>query len=460
MREKEVLTIAQIASMWNMPPSTVRRFIKNGRLKALKSEEGWIIEDYSSEFFKYLGGITSRRVFPPTAKNLKPYALYHDALDAVSYLINFSYLTKDELRNKLVRNDLILQNYLTKISDKDSFIKKEGTLKNKKEVIKSLKQAWYYELFFNSPERKFPLDCSNRGIHSDWVILQNRMSFIAPKIIMGYYAIYYYIRTLTLMFYENKLNTQHQATLNVFSSCVLRKLSNKILLYPLNVFCKNGQHTFKTNKTLFHPNKYPKYYKNSYACWRRANKDNTIEDAEKILLSSLHKIGQKNNSYKTKNTTFNIFDILQEFRVWANYIDIDVLMSVHGEGYRAYLDISLSKIMFVLGGLCEFVFVKLLGNKIYEENLEDYYDSFLETNPILLDRGLNNPILQRSIILHNLGAMKSINNKLIKKDFSHIFPIRSYGNDNYCYAIEGERQVKSDIKELLNKKKQKYKQYK
>jgi hypothetical protein len=459
MKENEVLTIAQIADMWDMLPSTVRRFIKNGRIQATKSGDGWIIENYTDVFHKYWIGIADRKIFPPTTKNLKPYALYHDSLDVVSYLINFAYLTGEELRNKLIRNDLILQNYLAKISNTSSFIKKEGVLKNRKEAVKSLKQAWYYELYFNSPEREFPLDCSSKGIHSDWSILQNRMSFMAPKIIMGYYAIYYYIRTLTLMFYEGKLNTQHQTTLNVFSSCIMGKLSNKILLYPFNIICKKGQHTLKTNKTLYPPENYPKHYMNLYARWRRGDKDNTIEDAEKILLSSLHKIGRKDKTYKTKNIAYNIFDILQEFRVWANYIDIDVLMSVRGEGYRAYLDVSLSKIMFVLGGLCEYVFIKLFGERQYNENLEDYHDSFIETNPILYKRGLNNPILQRNIILQDSGALKSINNNLIRRDFSHIFPMLSKGNNTYRYAIEGETITDGEVKELLFKKKQKYKPY-
>lgn len=456
MKNKTV-GLSEAAQILDLHPNTIKRLIDKKELAAEKVAGCWKMNREDVYGLRVLRSYDSNveTFTPETSPILKGYAFYHDALDIISFLLNITYLSREELKSKLYRSDVILQRYIEKLENNIKHIKKESFKKNKKQIIKSLKQAWYYELYFNSPARNSPLDTSSSALREDWGIIQDRMVFIAPKIIMGYYAIYYYMRVIVLLFSEVKINEQHSSLLNILKHSVWGKINNKVLFYPLNILTTKKAHTIRNNKTIFPVKKYPDYFKYNYSQWKRGGGYCYITEAEKAILQTLHSAGLKEKKYTTKNEPFNIFDLLYDFRVWANYIDIDTLLVLKSEGYRTYLDASMSKIMFILGGICEYLVINILGSKSYSNTISDYHYSFLTTNSILFKRGINNPVLQRNIIFHNIKIISSLNPEIFKSKFNRIYPIISK-NNKYRYPNQDTSYIeKDDVFSLQKEKKEK-----
>lgn len=98
-----------------------------------------------------------------------------------------------------------------------------------------------------------------------------------------------------------------------------------------------------------------------------------------------------------------LFDFLHDFRVWANYQNIDDMLNLWGIGYKAFIDQNLSLILFMIGGISELAFIAVQGADQYIQSLQKLYDLFATNNPQLEREFKNTPIYQRHELYKELG---------------------------------------------------------
>ena len=101
-----------------------------------------------------------------------------------------------------------------------------------------------------------------------------------------------------------------------------------------------------------------------------------------------------------------LFDYLHDFRIWANYLDIDNLLSLWGSGYKTFIDQNLATLLFFIGGITEIGYLSVFGEEKYFEQLQSLYDLFIANNPELENDFINTSVYQRQLIYNELGFMK------------------------------------------------------
>lgn len=103
--------------------------------------------------------------------------------------------------------------------------------------------------------------------------------------------------------------------------------------------------------------------------------------------------------------TYTMFDYMYDFRIWANYLDIDNLLSLHGSGYKSFMDQNLSLLLFIIGGIAELSYIAVFGLRDYVALLQRLHDLFVLNNSQLESTFANTPPYQRLTIYNRLGLI-------------------------------------------------------
>ena len=102
---------------------------------------------------------------------------------------------------------------------------------------------------------------------------------------------------------------------------------------------------------------------------------------------------------------YTIVDFLYEFRVWANYQDVDTVLALWGPGYRSFIDMNLSVLVFFIGGCVELAFASTQGQTAYSTELQRIYDSFVSRDDTLRGEFPNSPLYQRLQVYRGKGLV-------------------------------------------------------
>ncbi|HMF85865.1 MAG TPA: hypothetical protein VK598_05890 [Nitrospiraceae bacterium] len=99
---------------------------------------------------------------------------------------------------------------------------------------------------------------------------------------------------------------------------------------------------------------------------------------------------------------------MHDFRVWANYLNIDDLLRLWGSGYKSFIDQNLSLLLFFVGGIAELCYIACAGQARYLHQLQQMYD--LTTKNLLISSSefKNTPLYQRHMIYKNLGFIRRV----------------------------------------------------
>jgi hypothetical protein len=73
----------------------------------------------------------------------------------------------------------------------------------------------------------------------------------------------------------------------------------------------------------------------------------------------------KSADKQEKNIQYTLFDYLHDFRIWANYIDINNILALWGKGYKGFLDQNLSFLLFIIDGISELCYISVHGQEKY-----------------------------------------------------------------------------------------------
>lgn len=213
-----------------------------------------------------------------------------------------------------------------------------------------------------------------------------RFAFPSWRVITAYYSMYFYLRAVTLQKYKNFRLAEHGATITCFKNNLLSPLSRVLWKFPLDIAYEPGKRVYRNQLFL----KDIKHVRFLYARHPRP----PYFDAN-ILFERIYKTFRKKSRTDKNPSCYMLFDFLHDFRVWANYQNIDDLLSLWGTGYKAFIDQNLSLILFMIGGISEISVMAVLGSDRYLQSLQKLYDLFALNNPHLENEFVNTPLYQR-----------------------------------------------------------------
>lgn len=366
--------------------------IESGKLVSEKQNGRHIIslEKTDSQVFRelLLNKYAKQDRSPYFPEELTDYHEWHQTLDFFSWLLKVCYSSRSEVQTKSFNIQRIFENYLATHNVRLSQIKSQF-LPGKavaRSVVDDLKRGWYNELAFIYPLKESTLGVSFRDISKNQMASTERFSFPSWKITESYYSFYFYLRSITQLKNTTFRIEEHKSTLTSFKNNALANLKKTIWKFPFDIEYKpTGRFDVRTTLAFSIPHLQYQYSFHPRPPRRRASD----------IAKEIHKSFRKRSRRFTRPFHYTIFDFLLEFRIWANYLDIDNLLSLWGGGFKAFLDQNLSLLLFFAGGMTELIFLAVFGEKKYISELQNIYDLFATNNREIKDNFRYTSLYQR-----------------------------------------------------------------
>jgi hypothetical protein len=192
---------------------------------------------------------------------------------------------------------------------------------------------------------------------------------------------------------------EHNATILGFKNNLLQPLTRVLWKFPFDIVYTPKTRIYK-RKLLIENLAHTKY---NYSLHPRPPHRSASE-----IFEHVYKTFSKKSKLKTKPSSYMLFDYLHDFRIWANYLDIDNLLSLWGSGYKAFIDQNMSTLLFFIGGISEIGYMSVFGEEKYSEQLQSLYSLFITNNPELANEFINTSVYQRHLIYSELGLVKKV----------------------------------------------------
>jgi hypothetical protein len=406
MTSEKTTSIQDIVQFTGVTAGTVYKWIRTGKLKAIK--QGNIYDIPFSENREFLLAQLKKKrdklQLAWTPKEIEDYSEWHELLDEICWLIKICYSSKDDIKHKRFRLDQLFVNYLTfhKVTLKkvrQVFVSNPNP--NFLRVTDDLKRGWYNELSYALPLRKSTLGLSFSDISLNKQDSSIRFAFPSWQITSAYYSVYFYLRAITLQKQDGFRIQEHNATILGFKNNLLQPLMRVLWKFPFDIIYTPKTRVYKRN-LLIESLEHTRF---NYSHHPRPPHRTASQIFERIYKSFSKKAKSKS---QTKPTNYMLFDYLHDFRIWANYLDIDNLLNLWGSGYKTFIDQNLSTLLFFIGGMSEIGYISVFGDTKYFEQLQGLYNLFIANNPELESEFINTPIYQRHLIYKEIGFTKSI----------------------------------------------------
>jgi hypothetical protein len=191
---------------------------------------------------------------------------------------------------------------------------------------------------------------------------------------------------------------EHGATISAFKNHLLSPLEKVIWKFPFDINYTPGVRVYRRDLMVS---------KISHLSYQYSFHPRSPNLSPSELFEHIHKVFRRRSRSKIKATSYSFFDFFHDFRVWANYLDIDNLLSLWGPGYKAFLDQNLSTISFFVGGIAELCFIAVFGQSSYLAQLQRLYDVFAANAPGLEAVFTKTPVFYRLQIYNALGFVKN-----------------------------------------------------
>jgi hypothetical protein len=385
-------TVQDLSQFLEKTKSTIYRWIKEGKLEPEKTSGNLILphtEKNISLIFSERRKIWDRPPSPYIPKELRAYSEWHEVIDEIGWLFKVCYNQKEDVKRKLFRLDIMFANYLR---THDVNLRKVRSVFSAsqpsvaKVISNDLKRGWYNELAFAVPLKKSTLGLTFSDINLNKTSSNLRFAFPSWPIITAYYAVYFYLRSTTLQKFSHFRLQEHGATISSFKNNLLGPFERAIWKFPLNISYTPNERVYRDE--LF-PNKI-EHTRLKISHHPRVPNRNPLE-----IFEHIHGVFRKRSRAQRRPAKYTLFDYLHDFRVWANYLDIDNLLSLWGSGYKSFIDQNLSIILFFIGGISELCFIAMFGAKQYIKQLQNLYDLFALNNPELESEFTHTPLYQR-----------------------------------------------------------------
>jgi len=401
MPSEKTIPISDAAENVGVAESTIYRWIRAGKLKAIK--QGRVYEISLDENREFLFAQYQKKHSKPeiawTPKEIDAYSEWHEFIDEICWLIKICYSSKADIKRKLFRLDRLFINYLTyhKITlNKIRPVFASNTNPNFHHVTNDLKRGWYNELSYTFPLRKSTLGLSFSDISTNKSISSIRFAFPSWRITSSYYSIYFYLRAIALQKQDGFRIQEHTATIMSFKNNVLQPLMRVLWKFPFDIIYTPKTRIYKRNLLI---------EKLKYTSYLYCNHPRPPYRSVRQIYERIYSTYTKKSKSRTKPSSYMLFDYLHDFRIWANYLDIDNLLRLWGAGYKTFIDHNLSTLTFFIGGISEICYLSVFGEIRYLEQLQSFYDSFIANNPELENDFENTSVYQRNIIYKQMGLI-------------------------------------------------------
>lgn len=392
-------TVSGIAEITHVSKSTVHQWVRKGKLKAAKVRRRLVVryddnhEFIRQQFEKYL----KRPAAAFVPKEIKRYGKWHEVLDELTWLLKVSYSTSEEIKKKQFRLDQLFANFLkfhkVNIRRLKQALSSQAQL-DKRQIIDDLKRGWYNELAYSLPLKTSTLGLSFKDIENNKQSATERFAFPSWRITTAYYSAYFFLRSITLQKQVNLRLQEHSATISSFKNNVLGPLSRVIWKSPFDIrYIPNTRFAQRKLLTRQIP-----HLKHAYCSHPRPPQRSPSQLCEHVF-----RVFRSRGRKRKKPFSYTVVDYLHDFRVWANYLEIDNLLSLTGGGYKSFLDQNLSIILFFLGGIAELCFMAVLGDKEYGEALQNFYTLMVNNDALKENELPYIPLYQRLVVYRSLG---------------------------------------------------------
>ena len=392
-------TVNELAQHYEVPTSSVYSWIKKGKLNVTRNN-GKLIILQDGLFLSFFSELIKKQYKAELELNfpdeLLGYSDWHQTLDYYSWLFKVCYTTPSSIKKKKFNIRFIFENYLTinkvdLLKIKRHFYSRNINVKN---ITDDLKRGWYNELAFIYPLKNATLGLSFSAIDENSIISSMRFSFPSWKITECYYSSYFYLRSIALYKNPNFRVEEHISTLNTFKNNALKSMRNTLWKFPLDIEYK-PKTKFFVSKTIVGQLKHLKY--------KFSNHPRTPNLSPSEITKAIYANFQKRGKRLSKPTHYTLFDYLLEFRIWANYLDIDNLLSLYGKGFKGFLDQNLSLLLFFIGGITELIYISVFGEDQYLKELQNLYTLFANKNSEIKDNFIYSSVYQRMKIFKLRG---------------------------------------------------------
>lgn len=391
----------ELAEYLDVPERKVLNWIKSGKLVAELSDSNYeIAHNKNREFI--LAQREKARNQTWTPKEIKRYSEWHQVLDELSWLVKICYSSKAEIKKRSFRLDTLFMNYLTvhSITPKRTrnIFPPSGRAQRRK-VTDDLKRGWYNELAFLTPLKISTLGISFAEISTNQSLSERRFAFPSWRIIPAYYSIYFYIRSMALQKQPNFRLQEHSSAIASFKNNLLNPLETVLWKFPFDISYTPGKAVLKSRLLL----RKLSHTRAGYCDHPRAPRLKADEIFQHIYTSFKRKARAK-----ARKDKYTLIDYMHDFRVWANYLNIDDLLRLSGSGYKSFLDQNLSLLLFFIGGLTEICHIGVLGEKSYLWELKSISDLMVKNNSMSGEEFRSTSLFQRNQIYHSMGIVHGV----------------------------------------------------
>lgn len=412
-----MFTVEQLADTLHVTPATIYRWIKVGTLDATKIDGRLVIDNTPKNHTAIMQEFEYARSHPMPAwvpSGIKGYAKWHELLDEFTWLLKVCYSEPATIRRKAFRLDTLFRSYIeantvTVAKVRSTFASHPASTVSL--VLDDLKRGWYNELAFSFPTRPSTLRQSFADLELNKPSSNVRLAFPSWRITTAYYTVYFYLRAITLIKQSGFRLEQHGTTIECFKNGVVNPLSRTLWRFPFDVSYQPGSRTRIAGllcDTIGHSDY-------AYSCHPRAPHRGPSE-----IYRQIAKVFRGRGRKGKKPSMYTLFDYLHDFRVWANYLDIDNMLSLWGTGYKAFLDQNLATLLFFIGGIAEICVIAALGSDDYIRQLQRLYDLFASNNPELESSFSETPPSQRLEIHRSFGFTDGTLVRVQKEDINRV----------------------------------------
>ena len=365
-------------------------------------------------FYRSLKRHEKRPLAAWVPKEIKEFNRWHHLLDEFLWLLKVSYGDPSAIKRKVFRLDKLFCSFITinKVTQariRNTFASSSSSPTTL--VLNDLKRGWYNELAYSFPLRPSTLRHSYSDLEQNKSTSIIRLGFPSWRITTAYYSVYSYLRAVTLLKQSGFRLEQHGATIECFKNGVVNPLSNTLWRFPFNIAFVPG----KTVRVANLPCLTLDHARFGYSRHPRAPHRNP-EDIYRHIFQAFRQKGKAGK----RPSMYSLFDFLHDFRVWANYLDIDNMLSLWGQGYKAFLDQNLAALLCFVGGIAEMCVMSVLGDDVYLRQLQRIYDLFAANNPEVEASFGDTPLCQRLDIYRALKFTEGALLRPAKEDINKV----------------------------------------
>ncbi len=188
---------------------------------------------------------------------------------------------------------------------------------------------------------------------------------------------------------------EHNAAAKAFKSNVLWPLRRALLWFPLDTSVSRGLPQRRRDILRRWP-----HLRFNYAKHPRPPHRTPLELHRHVCSVFRRRLGL------ARGSVYTLLDYLRDFRVWANYVDVDELLSLWGTGYRSFLDQNLATILFFLAGIGEISYLAVAGEQQFIAAAQRFYDLSSSISEGVAREFVHSPMAQRLAIYQSLGLLR------------------------------------------------------